>query len=192
MPEWFTPLLRVLVAMPSFGNCSTRKTSCQRPETARAMAQPTTPPPIIRMLAWSMHSEYRNQKKENRKIVGPRNQLAEESSLARVCTSHQSRPVTSHQSPCSFIDRRQLRQRTACMPPAATRSRHERHTKPVCSPHIHCARGKPRRARRLYSPHRNRCETAWAYFCRFYSCARCGPLLPGRRPSAICPAASFR
>ena len=32
MPEWLTPLLRVLVAMPSFGNCSTRKTSCQRSE----------------------------------------------------------------------------------------------------------------------------------------------------------------
>src|SRR5882672_4627302 len=53
MPEWLTPLLRVLVAMPSLGYCSTRKTSCQRCETAWAMAQPTTPPPIIKMLAWS-------------------------------------------------------------------------------------------------------------------------------------------
>src|SRR5229473_515491 len=69
MPEWFTPLLRVLVAMPSFGNCSTRKTSCQRFDMALAMAQPITPPPMIRMLAWSMNSEYRKWKKENRKIV---------------------------------------------------------------------------------------------------------------------------
>src|SRR5229473_717646 len=53
MPEWFTPLLRVLVAMPSLGNCSTRKTSCQRFETALAMPQP-----MIRMLAWSMNSFY--------------------------------------------------------------------------------------------------------------------------------------
>src|SRR5437899_1558331 len=59
MPEWFTPLLRVLVAIPSFGNRSTRKTSCQRSETARAIAHPITPPPIIRMLAWSMNSGYR-------------------------------------------------------------------------------------------------------------------------------------
>src|SRR5260370_12513244 len=69
MPEWSTPLLRVLVAIPSLGNCSTRKTSCQRFETASAMAQPITPPPMIRMLAWSMNSEYRKWKKENRKIV---------------------------------------------------------------------------------------------------------------------------
>src|SRR5216684_4027320 len=58
MPEWFTPLLRVLVAIPSLGNCSTRKTSCQRLETALAMAQPITPPPIIRMLAWSINPFY--------------------------------------------------------------------------------------------------------------------------------------
>src|ERR1700687_1596346 len=54
MPEWMTPLLRVLVAMPSLGFCSTRKTSWERWETAWAMAQPITPPPMIRMLAWSM------------------------------------------------------------------------------------------------------------------------------------------
>src|SRR5579859_5180248 len=58
MPEWITPLLRELVAIPSFGFCSTRKTSCQRAETARAMAQPTTPPPIIKMLAWSIRPFY--------------------------------------------------------------------------------------------------------------------------------------
>src|SRR5580692_175587 len=58
MPECTTPLLRELVAMPSLGFCSTRKTSCQRAETARAMAQPTTPPPIIRILAWSMNLFY--------------------------------------------------------------------------------------------------------------------------------------
>src|SRR4029077_13560011 len=58
MPEWMTPLLRELVAMPSLGFCSTRKTSCQRAETARAIAQPTTPPPMIRMLAWSMNLFY--------------------------------------------------------------------------------------------------------------------------------------
>src|SRR6267143_10286 len=69
MPEWFTPLLRVLVAMPSFGNCSTRKTSCQRFDTALAMAHPMTPPPIIKMLAWSMNSEYRKYKEEKRKLL---------------------------------------------------------------------------------------------------------------------------
>src|SRR5216684_3651447 len=58
MPEWFTPLLRVLVAIPSFGYCSTRNTSCQRFETALAIAQPITPPPIIRMLAWSINPFY--------------------------------------------------------------------------------------------------------------------------------------
>src|SRR5208282_3085232 len=54
MPEWITPLLRVLVDIPSFGNCSTKKTSCQRLDTAAAIAQPTTPPPIITMLVSSM------------------------------------------------------------------------------------------------------------------------------------------
>src|SRR5580700_11207885 len=58
MPECTTPLLRELVAMPSLGFCSTTKTSCQRAETARAMAQPTTPPPMIRILAWSMNLFY--------------------------------------------------------------------------------------------------------------------------------------
>src|SRR5580693_8289114 len=53
-----TPLLRELVAMPSLGYCSTRKTSCHRAETARAMAHPTTPPPIIRMLACSIGPFY--------------------------------------------------------------------------------------------------------------------------------------
>src|SRR6266852_659478 len=54
MPEWITPLFRVLVAMPSFGFCSTRNTSSHRCETACAIAQPITPPPIIRMFAWSI------------------------------------------------------------------------------------------------------------------------------------------
>src|SRR5580658_7237358 len=58
MPECTTPLLRELVAIPSLGFCSTTKTSCQRAETARAMAQPTTPPPMIRILAWSMNLFY--------------------------------------------------------------------------------------------------------------------------------------
>src|SRR5690348_548471 len=58
MPEWMTPLFRELVAIPSFGFCSTRKTSCQRAETALAIAQPTTPPPMIRILAWSMNLFY--------------------------------------------------------------------------------------------------------------------------------------
>src|SRR5579859_3067203 len=58
MPEWMTPLFRELVAIPSFGFCSTRKTSCQRAETARAMAQPTTPPPMIRIFAWSINPFY--------------------------------------------------------------------------------------------------------------------------------------
>src|SRR6267154_6053569 len=69
MPEWFTPLLRVLVAIPSFGYCSTRNTSCHRFETALAIAHPITPPPIIRMLAWSMNSEYRKWKKEKRELL---------------------------------------------------------------------------------------------------------------------------
>src|SRR6266403_989520 len=55
IPEWFTPLLRVLVAMPSFGNCSTRKTSCHFFETASAIAHPITPPPMIRIFAWSIN-----------------------------------------------------------------------------------------------------------------------------------------
>src|SRR5271168_44544 len=58
MPECTTPLLRELVAIPSLGFCSTRKTSCQRADTARAIAQPTTPPPIIRMFAWSINLFY--------------------------------------------------------------------------------------------------------------------------------------
>src|SRR5579864_1350911 len=44
--------------MPSLGFCSTRKTSCHRVETARAIAHPTTPPPIITMLAWSINRSY--------------------------------------------------------------------------------------------------------------------------------------
>src|SRR5271167_3064292 len=54
MPEWMTPLLRLLVAMPNLGNCSIRKRSGQRRESASAMAQPTTPPPMIKMLTWSI------------------------------------------------------------------------------------------------------------------------------------------
>src|SRR6266436_1441794 len=53
-----TPLFRELVAIPSLGFCSTRKTSCHRAETARAIAHPTTPPPIIKMFAWSMSPFY--------------------------------------------------------------------------------------------------------------------------------------
>src|ERR1700691_1527990 len=53
MPEWITPLLRVLAPMPSRGICSTRNTSLQRRETARATAHPTTPPPMIKMFARS-------------------------------------------------------------------------------------------------------------------------------------------
>jgi hypothetical protein len=40
--------------MPSFGICSRRKTSVHFAEAARAIAQPTTPPPMITMLARSM------------------------------------------------------------------------------------------------------------------------------------------
>src|SRR5579863_9427007 len=54
MPEWITPLLRVLAPMPNRGICSTRKTSLQRCETARATAQPTTPPPMMTMFARSI------------------------------------------------------------------------------------------------------------------------------------------
>src|ERR1700722_11630615 len=53
MPEWITPLLRVLAPMPSLGICSTRNTSLQRSETARATAQPTRPPPMMTMFARS-------------------------------------------------------------------------------------------------------------------------------------------
>jgi hypothetical protein len=53
MPEWITPLLRVLAPIPNFGICSTRKTSLQRRDTARATAQPTTPPPMMTMFARS-------------------------------------------------------------------------------------------------------------------------------------------
>src|SRR5712664_3652869 len=49
--------VREPVAIPSLGNFSTRNTSCHRFDTASAMAQPMTPPPIIKMLAWSMNSE---------------------------------------------------------------------------------------------------------------------------------------
>src|ERR1700738_387956 len=52
-----TPLLRVLVAMPSLGNCSTRKTSCHSRESASAIAQPRRPPPMMRMLVWSMGTD---------------------------------------------------------------------------------------------------------------------------------------
>src|SRR5271170_2913526 len=58
MPECTTPLLRELVAIPSLGFCSTRKTSSHRAETARAIAQPTTPPPMIRMFASSIAPFY--------------------------------------------------------------------------------------------------------------------------------------
>src|ERR1700676_2371272 len=54
MPEWMTPLLRVLVAMPTRGFCSTRKTSGYFSERACAMAQPITPPPMIRTWACSI------------------------------------------------------------------------------------------------------------------------------------------
>jgi hypothetical protein len=51
MPEWTTPLLRELVPMPSFGSASSKNTSLQRMAHARAIAQPTTPPPMMTMLA---------------------------------------------------------------------------------------------------------------------------------------------
>src|ERR1035437_7451273 len=62
MPESITPLLRVLAPMPSFGICSTTKTSLHRRDTARATAQPTTPPPIITMFArstWNSIADYK-------------------------------------------------------------------------------------------------------------------------------------
>src|SRR5580692_9461170 len=61
MPEWITPLLRVLVAIPSFGNCSTRNTSCHCCETSRAIAQPMTPPPIIKTFAWSINKRIKQK-----------------------------------------------------------------------------------------------------------------------------------
>src|ERR1700688_1040615 len=77
MPEWITPLLRVLAPMPSLGVCSTRNTSLQRCETTRATAQPTTPPPMMTMLARSManriddlRGETKGQKKEAGKQGG--------------------------------------------------------------------------------------------------------------------------
>jgi len=48
-----TPLLRELAPIPIFGSASRTKTSPQRAERARAIAQPTTPPPMITMLACS-------------------------------------------------------------------------------------------------------------------------------------------
>src|SRR5579864_3759466 len=59
MPEWITPLLRVLVAMPNLGFCSTRNTSSHRCETACAIAHPITPPPMIKMLARSIKESRR-------------------------------------------------------------------------------------------------------------------------------------
>src|ERR1700722_1147860 len=53
MPECMTPLLRVLVAIPTLGNCSSTKTSGMRAESSRAMAQPTTPPPMMTTFARS-------------------------------------------------------------------------------------------------------------------------------------------
>src|SRR5713226_8456986 len=58
--------------MPSFGYCSTRKMSCHLFETALAIAQPITPPPMIRMLAWSMKSEYRKLREENSRSLARR------------------------------------------------------------------------------------------------------------------------
>jgi hypothetical protein len=40
--------------MPTFGSASSRKTSSHLAASARAMAQPITPPPMITMLACSM------------------------------------------------------------------------------------------------------------------------------------------
>src|SRR3990170_1134018 len=54
MPEWTTPLLRVLVAMPSLGICSRRKTSSECAASSQASAQPTTPPPMMTTFARSM------------------------------------------------------------------------------------------------------------------------------------------
>lgn len=47
------PLLRELAAMPIFGRLSKTKTSLQRDESARAIAHPTTPPPMITTFACS-------------------------------------------------------------------------------------------------------------------------------------------
>src|SRR5258706_14532043 len=67
MPEWMTPLLRVLVAIPNLGFCSTRKTASACCETAVAIAQPITPPPMMRMLAWSMSIDYQQFTVERRR-----------------------------------------------------------------------------------------------------------------------------
>src|ERR1017187_6851496 len=83
MPEWITPLLRVLAPMPSLGICSTRNTSLQRCETARATAQPTTPPPMMTMFARSTviriddlrqearGKEMRKQRERDEKLASP-------------------------------------------------------------------------------------------------------------------------
>src|ERR1700683_2216647 len=49
-----TPLLRVLVAMPSLGRASSRKMSAVVAESSQAIAHPTTPPPMITTLVWSI------------------------------------------------------------------------------------------------------------------------------------------
>jgi hypothetical protein len=46
-----TPLLRELAPIPSFGSASSKKTSLQEADNARAMAHPTTPPPTITIFA---------------------------------------------------------------------------------------------------------------------------------------------
>src|ERR1700732_5287590 len=53
-----TPLLRVLVAMPTRGKRSTTNTSCHFVESSAATAQPTTPPPIIKILTSSMRVNF--------------------------------------------------------------------------------------------------------------------------------------
>jgi hypothetical protein len=47
------PLLRELAAIPIFGRASKTKTSLERDESASAIAQPTTPPPMITTFACS-------------------------------------------------------------------------------------------------------------------------------------------
>src|SRR5580704_6603658 len=81
-----TPLLRELAPIPIFGSASRTKTSPQRAERARAIAQPTTPPPMITMLAcstvyslaghlrirsWSILNFTSNEENDSRKNTGP-------------------------------------------------------------------------------------------------------------------------
>src|SRR6516164_3503763 len=50
--------------MPSRGDCSSRKMSSMRPESSYAMAQPTTPPPMMTTLTRSMRLSATSQRQE--------------------------------------------------------------------------------------------------------------------------------